>query len=152
MKPGEIDQLVRACDTNGDGVIDYDEFRIGIMKLQQGDGTGYVQRIAATHHHLTAQPRPAPCMHGALLSRILHPTARLPLTHGTRALCMRSFGGHDFANRPKQAMVLKHELGKQTDKAASTDEVNRYLQSLKDAVETKYGLLRKAFMAIDKDK
>ena len=65
---------------------------------------------------------------------------------------MRSFGGHDFANRPKQAMVLKHELGKQTDKAASTDEVNRYLQSLKDAVETKYGLLRKAFMAIDKDK
>lgn len=49
-------------------------------------------------------------------------------------------------------MVLKHELGECTGKAATNEELDRYMQSLKDSVETKYGLLRKAFMAIDKDR
>ena len=72
VKPGEIDQLVRSCDTNGDGVIDYDEFRIGIMKLQQSDGMGCAQRIAAQERHA--------CMDD-IAHALLELPAQLPYPH-----------------------------------------------------------------------
>ena len=99
VKPGEIDAIIRASDTNGDGVLDFDEFRLGIMRLtHEKDGT--------------------------------------------------TFG---LANRPKQAMVLKHDLAECTGTDATDAEINHYMQALRDQIETKYKLLRKAFMAADSD-
>ena len=100
VKPGEIDEIIRSCDTNGDGVVDFDEFRIGIMKLQQKDGAGW----------------------------------------------------HGGTNRPKQAMFAKHALGEESGTPATIAEIDKYMNSIRDAVEAKYTLLRKAFMAMDKDR
>ena len=99
VKPGEIDALIRSCDTNGDGVVDFDEFRVGMMRLtHEKDGT--------------------------------------------------SFG---LTNQPKKAMVLAHDLAECTGVPATDKEINKYLASLREQVETKYRLLTKAFQAADKD-
>lgn len=42
VKPGEIDGLIQSCDTNGDGVVDFDEFRVGLMRItNEKDGTSF---------------------------------------------------------------------------------------------------------------
>ena len=49
-------------------------------------------------------------------------------------------------------MVMQHDLGAHTGEDASTDEVDIYMKSLRDAIETKYSLLRKAFQSADADR
>ena len=55
-------------------------------------------------------------------------------------------------NKPRTAMVLKHDLGTETGGLATEDEINKYVESLRTAIDAKYTLLRKAFQAIDKDR
>ena len=48
-------------------------------------------------------------------------------------------------------MVLKHDLGVHTDEPATTKELKFYMGKLRDAVTTKYKMLRSAFRSIDED-
>jgi Ca2+-binding EF-hand superfamily protein len=95
----DVDTLIKECDTNGDGEIDFQEFKAGIMKLSQ--------------------------------------------THGG--------DWHPGDNQPKKAMIHKHALGAETGVEATEAELERYMGSLRQAVEAKYSLLRKAFRSMDAD-
>ena len=91
----EVDALIKACDLNGDGHIDFAEFQHGIMKLAQAHGGSYFQ------------------------------------------------GGNN--QEP-------HSLGKPTMVEATEEELAKYVADLRNAIETKYSMLREAFQAIDTDR
>ena len=54
--------------------------------------------------------------------------------------------------QPKKAMVLEHELGAATKNQATPKEIQGYIGALRQAIETKYSMLRKAFLAADADR
>jgi len=98
----EIQELMIECDTNGDGEIDFHEFREGIDKLKDRFRTG-----------------------------------------------SHAFGAMEM---PRVAHSTKIDLGAHTGQKASGDEIDRYLGALRDAVDTKYKMLRKAFQSVDVDR
>jgi alanyl-tRNA synthetase len=60
-------------------------------------------------------------------------------------------------NRPRQAMGGGFSFGKVDykaagNRAASEEEIDDYMQALRNALEKKYNLLERAFQAADKDK
>jgi len=68
---------------------------------------------------------------------------------GKRSDTVDYFG---MSNQPKKAAVLRMELGQDTGGLATEAEIEKYMSSLRDTIETKYGLLRKAFLSMDKDR
>jgi hypothetical protein len=74
-------------------------------------------------------------------------------THSLSGAQQVGFEGYFHGeNQPMRKMVLKHDLGKETGGEATDQEIDKYLDSLRNAIDTKYTLLRKAFMAADADR
>jgi Ca2+-binding EF-hand superfamily protein len=126
----EVEALIASCDTNGDGVIDYDEFMQGVMKVSLKHPDNPLAYFGANDRGVTDAYR----------------------VHGSGQVFINdNLGVADKYAIGKKPMAYNHELGKETGKSATDNELKGYMSALKGAIETKYKMIRSAFRSLDKD-
>lgn len=129
--PEDVDALIKHCDENHDGHIDYGEFQRGMAKLE------------ATYGHVQ------PGYFGNNDSKVVRGYANVG--GGGQVIINDNFH-HTPSDRMHVApMVLTNPLP-ETDEPATAADLRRFIDTLHERVKMKYKMIRVAFRALDENK